>query len=65
MKKHLLFGRFLNFMHMGINPENTPNNLTERRFRSYSCELSRLAKTAHPDRGGSTEAMVMLGELLM
>jgi hypothetical protein len=31
----LLFGRFLSNMPTGINAENMPNNLTERRFRGY------------------------------
>jgi hypothetical protein len=29
------FGRFLNFNPMGLNPENSPTNLTERKFREY------------------------------
>lgn len=29
------FGRFLNFLTMVRNPESIPNNLTERRFRSF------------------------------
>jgi hypothetical protein len=33
--RRLLFGRFLSFMPTGINAENVPTNLTERRFRSY------------------------------
>ncbi len=36
--RQLLFGRFLSFMPMGINPENTPNNppwpLNRRRWGS-------------------------------
>ena len=35
IQRHLLFGRFLNFTPFGVNPENTPNNLTEGRFRKY------------------------------
>lgn len=31
--RRLLFGRFLNFMPVGINAENLPRNLTEGRFR--------------------------------
>src|SRR5215467_7999780 len=31
----LTFGRFLNFGTSGSNLENLPQNLTERRFRSY------------------------------
>jgi len=33
--KRLRFGRFLSFSPTGLNAETTPNNLTERRFRSY------------------------------
>jgi len=33
--RQLCFGRFLNFAPMGANVESLPNNLTERRFRSY------------------------------
>ena len=31
----LTFGRFLNFAPMGANSESLPNDLTERRFRSF------------------------------
>jgi hypothetical protein len=33
--KRLRFGRFLSFSPVGLNSENAPNNLTERRFRGY------------------------------
>jgi transcriptional regulator with XRE-family HTH domain len=33
--RQLQFGRFLNFSPMGLSPESTPKNLTERKFRSY------------------------------
>jgi len=33
--RSLRFGRFLNFTPTGVNAESIPNNLTERRFRSY------------------------------
>lgn len=32
---HLLFGRFLTFSTTVLNAENTPNNLSERKFREY------------------------------
>lgn len=35
ISRRTLFGRFLDFMPTGINPETAPANLTERRFRSY------------------------------
>jgi hypothetical protein len=33
--RRVLFGRFLNLHHDGVNPESLPANLTQRRFRSY------------------------------
>lgn len=35
VSRHLKFGHFLSFIPMGINSENLPKNLSERRFRSF------------------------------
>ena len=57
--KRMRFGRFLNFNPTGLNLENTPTNLTERKFRDY---WDRTDKCGGNERQRFTEVAKLMRE---